>query len=391
MSFAGMLGGMFNTFVAPFIFNAVYEYPIMIVAALLLRPGFPHEQRVILQQSLFPACLLLLGILAFSFADALLPYLDSIGVVLILLVGISYSLRHQAIGLALVSGLVIFFTLALHQFMSNTLKQERSFFGVLATRATVIENEQGQVETVHELFHGTTKHGAQRLAADLQTIPLTYYSRPGPMGQLFNAYNAENAQWTIGSVGLGAGALACYAKPEQSWTFYEIDPLVVKTASDPQYFTYLSRCTPHAQMEIGDARLSLAKSADHSFDLLIMDAFSSDSVPTHLLTQEALNLYFTKLKPNGLLAFHITNRHLALKNILADHAQQLQLAGLLQEYTPNTPMPLVVATDWVVMSKQAERLKPLQASQSGKWKQLPLTFNVKPWTDDFTNIVSIWK
>ncbi|NOT84617.1 MAG: fused MFS/spermidine synthase [Methylococcaceae bacterium] len=391
MSFAGMLGGMFNTFVAPFIFNAVYEYPLMIIAALLLRPGFPRNKSALFKQALLPAVLFVLGIGCFAFADVLMPYLDSIGVVLILLVGLSYSYRRQAVSLALLTGLVILFTLGLHHLMSNTLHQERSFFGVLATRETVIEDEQGQPETVRELFHGTTKHGAQRLSENLQTTPLTYYSRPGPMGQLFDAYNAQDNNWVIGSVGLGAGALACYAKPTQAWTFYEIDPLVVKTASDPNYFTYLSRCTPKATMQIGDARLSIAKEPDQKFDLLIMDAFSSDAVPTHLLTQEALQLYFAKLKPNGLLAFHITNRHLALKNILADHARELHFAGLIQEFNPPNPAPLVVATDWVVMSKTAQNLQPLTQNHAGAWQQLPLTFNLKPWTDDFTNIISIWK
>ena len=391
MSFAGMLGGMFNTFVAPFVFNAVYEYPLMIIAALLLRPGFPFSQTALFRQLIFPGSLIVLGLGCFAYADALMANLDSVGVILILLVGLSYSFRRQALSLALTVGAVILFTLMLHQLLSNTLYQQRSFFGVLSARESIIENEQGQPEKVHELFHGTTKHGAQRLAQALQTTPLTYYSRPGPMGQLFSEYDVQDERWVIGSVGLGAGALACYAKPGQQWTFYEIDPLVVKTASDPHFFTYLSRCAPKAMMQIGDARLSLANEPDNHFDLLIMDAFSSDAVPTHLLTQEAIKLYFSKLKPHGILAFHITNRHLALKNILADHAQQLQLAALLQEYTPTKPMPLVVATDWVVMSKDSASLEPLTKSALGRWQPMPLLFNFKPWTDDFTNIVSIWK
>lgn len=387
MSFAGMLGGMFNTFVAPFIFNAVYEYPLMIIAALLLRPGLPIVTRDWLMQSLLPVGLFIAGILCLSLPDALMDYLDAIGVVLLVLAGLTYNFRHQTFSLAMQTAILIGFTLVLHQLLSNTLYQERSFFGVLSARASVIPNEQQQPETVHELYHGTTKHGAQRLASNLQTIPLTYYSRPGPIGQLFARFDGQNSNWQIGSVGLGAGALACYAKPTQQWTFYEIDPLVVKTASDPQYFTYLSRCAPKASMQIGDARLSLANEPDHKFDLLIMDAFSSDSVPTHLLTREALELYFSKLKDTGILAFHITNRHLALKKIFAQHAQDMHLAGLIQEFQPITEMPLVVATDWVVMSKKAENLAPLQEN----WQKLPLSFDSRAWTDDFTNIVSIWK
>ena len=122
---------------------------------------------------------------------------------------------------------------------------------------------------------------------------------------------------------LGAGALACYAKDQQNWTLYEIDPLVVDIASNPAYFSYLSQCAHNATMRVGDARLSLEKEPDQHFDLLVMDAFSSDSVPTHLLTKEALELYFKKLKPNGILAFHMTNRHLSLKKVLSIHAEAL--------------------------------------------------------------------
>jgi len=143
----------------------------------------------------------------------------------------------------------------------------------------------------------------------------------------------------------------------------------------------------------GDARLSLAKEPDHSFDLLILDAFSSDAVPTHLLTREALELYIRKLKDDGLLAFHISNRHLDLKKVLADHVNNgnLHLAGLLQEFKTGNEIPLVVSADWVVIAKQPERLLPLQQSRLGHWQKLPLTFGLKPWTDDFTNIVGIWK
>ena len=122
-----------------------------------------------------------------------------------------------------------------------------------------------------------------------------------------------------------------------------------------------------------------------------MDAFSSDSVPTHLLTREALELYFTKLKPDGILAFHITNRHLELKKVLSDHAKQLHLAALIQEFKPQKEIPLIVATDWVVMAKTPETLEPLRQSRLGNWQKLPLYFDMKPWTDDFTNIISIWK
>ncbi len=389
MSFAGMLGGLFNTFVAPFVFNAVYEYPIMIVAALLLRPGFFNGRWFL--QPIFPLLVFGLGFGIYLGSENLFDYLDIIGGALILLAGLTYSVRKSPLGLGLLTGVILIFTLGLHGLASSTLYQERTFFGVLSVRNTIIPDENERPEKVRELYHGTTKHGAERLIASQLTTPLTYYSRPGPIGQLFAEFDNENQNWRIGAVGLGAGALACYTKAGQDWSFYEIDPLVIQVAQDTRWFHYLERCNPQAQMVVGDARLSLTKAPDRSFDLLIMDAFSSDAVPTHLLTREAIELYFGKLKDDGLLAFHITNRHLALKKVLAQHAEQLHLTGLLQEFKPDNPAPLVVATDWVVLSKDPQRLERLRQSRLGHWQKLPLTFDLKPWTDDFTNIIGIWK
>ncbi|MCF6204225.1 MAG: fused MFS/spermidine synthase [Methylococcaceae bacterium] len=390
MSFAGMLGGMFNTFVAPFIFNAVYEYPIMIVAALLLRPGLRTQK--LGQQELFPILLLFLGLGVYFFNDKLsqeLVYGVTNG--LLLLSGLIYAFRSRPVTLALLTGIIIFFTLSIQNLISNVLYQERSFFGVLSVRESVLIDENKRPEKYHELYHGTTKHGAQRLATHLQTTPLTYFSRQGPMGQLFKAYDNQNDGWEIGVVGLGAGALACYAKDNQHWIQYEIDPLVIDTAQNTDYFTYLKRCSKNTTFSVGDARLSLNKEVDQKFDLLMLDAFSSDSIPMHLLTREAMELYFAKLKPNGILAFHITNRHLELKKVISDHVKYLKLSALIQEFKPKQDLPLVFATDWVVMAKQDEVLEPLRISQLGNWQKLPLYFGVKPWTDDFTNIIEIWK
>jgi hypothetical protein len=392
MSFAGMLGGMFNTFVAPFIFNGIYEYPIMIVAALLLRPGgVVSFNKGLLLQIIAPALLVITGFILYTSVNDLLQYFDVIVISLIALTLLTYLLRGQPVAFALMTGAIIILALGLHGLSSHTLYQERTFFGVLAVRESVLTDERNQPEKYHELFHGTTKHGAQRLAANLAKIPLTYYSRPGPMGQLFKEFDNNNQNWTIGIVGLGAGALVCYAKEKQNWTLYEIDPMVVDIASNPEYFSYLKLCAHNSTMRVGDARLSLEKEPDHKFDLLVMDAFSSDSVPTHLLTEEALELYFKKLKPNGILAFHITNRHLLLKKVLSIHAENLHFTALIQEFKPQQDMPLVVATDWVVMAKNPETLAPLGLSLLGNWQKMPLYFDMKPWTDDFTNIVRIWK
>ncbi|MEN9597057.1 MAG: hypothetical protein RL236_1491, partial [Pseudomonadota bacterium] len=333
MSFAGMLGGMFNTFVAPFVFNGIYEYPLMIIAALLLRPSLKKLSfKETSLQLIDPILLLIIGAGIYFSVSNLTDYFDGVVISLcVLTIGV-YFLRQRVVAYAGLMGVIISAAMSLHHAESHTLMQERTFFGVMAVRESVLTDEKGQPETYHELFHGTTKHGAQRLIPTESKTPLTYYSRPSPMGQLFKTFDAQNENWNIGVVGLGAGALACYAKTSQTWTLYEIDPLVVDIAKNPAYFSYLSQCAPNAVSEIGDARLSIQNKPDGTFDLLMMDAFSSDAVPTHLLTREAIDLYFKKLKPNGILAFHITNRHLLLKKVVSIHAEQMKLAALIQEF-----------------------------------------------------------
>lgn len=390
MSLGGMLGGLFNTLVAPFIFDAVYEYPLMLAAALLLRPSSSQQKQW--TQLLFPALLLGLGLGLYWISGGLSQALIYAATnALILGAGLSYSLRSKPLALSLFTAVILLFALGMQHLMSAVLYQQRSFFGVSSVRQSVLIDENKPIEKYHELFHGTTKHGAQRLAEQLQTTPLTYYSRPGPIGQLFAAFDQQNADWTIGSVGLGTGTLACYAKPQQDWTFYEIDPLVISIANNPNYFTYLARCGQNSTTVVGDARLSLAREQDNTFDLLIMDAFSSDAIPLHLLTREAIALYFAKLKPEGMLALHISNRHLALKKVLSSHASYFKAAALLQEFKPHDKQPLVTDADWVVMAKTAQPLHKLQQSGAGKWQQLPLYFAAKPWTDDFTTIIGIWR
>lgn len=391
MSFAGMLGGMFNTFAAPFLFNGIYEYPIMVAAALMLRPAGTAGFKPLLPQIGLPLVLLAAGLLFYRQIGNAADYFDSIAITLMLLACATFLLRTRPVAFAGLAGTIICLAMNLHTLSTHTLLQKRTFFGVSSVREGTLETAQGQPETYHELFHGTTKHGAQRLTEESATTPLTYYSRPGPMGQLFAEFDDRNAGWTIGIVGLGAGALACYAKPEQHWLIYELDPLVVEIAKNPAYFSYLNRCAPQAAVIIGDARLSLMREPAGKFDLLMVDAFSSDAIPTHLLTEEALQMYFDKLKPDGILALHITNRHLAIKKVVSILSEKLHLASLIQEFAPQQEIPLVVATDWVVMAKQPDTLKRLQESRLGNWHKMPLYFDLAPWTDDFTNIVGIWK
>ncbi|MEY4768889.1 MAG: hypothetical protein RL637_1528 [Pseudomonadota bacterium] len=392
MSFAGMLGGIFNSLIAPFIFTNVTEYPLMIIAALLLRPNrYTIQWQSLL--SLIPGILLIIvGKIAQQLIPNLVDYFDPLAWGLIGLTLVSYFFYRYLFIYAGLIAAILFLALDLQALSAHTVFQQRSFFGVSSIRSAMIENEKHQPEMIYELFHGTTKHGAQRLAKNLQTIPTLYYSPQAPMGQLFKEFASQNTQWHIGIVGLGAGALLCYRQPQQQWTIFEIDPLVFQIAADQHYFHYLSSCGQKAQQIIGDARLSIAAKPNQSFDLLIMDAFSSDAVPTHLLTQQAISLYLSHLKPNGLLAFHISNRHLDLKKVLSDHAEHFKLAALRQAYQAKQPAPpLVVDAEWVVMAKNPQLLQRLVESRYGHWEKLPLYFDFKSWSDDFTSIIDIWK
>ncbi len=408
MSFGGMLGGLFNTFLAPVIFNSVTEYPLMIVAALLLRPSLNKGTNKVslfgndlpdwtgwILEAAFPLLVLLTGTWIYFSDISIGRNIDVIGVVLLVLAGLSYALRHRAIQYGLFIGSLLVLAIGLHSALSNVIFRERTFFGIMSVQNTIMPEQTatGRIpRRFRELWHGTTKHGAQHLDASLKCEPLNYYSRPGPIGQFFKAFDQHSDNWNIGVIGLGAGTMAAYAKPNQHWRFLEIDPEVNRIASDTNYFTYLSDChSSDIKLEAGDGRLLLKTVPDHSLDLMVLDAFSSDAIPTHLLTREALALYQQKLSKNGYLAFHITNRHLDLQQILSSLAWDMKYSLLAQQFYPTEEKPQITRADWVVMARNDALLKPLKENTTGNWKTLPLDLQMKPWTDDFTNIFDVWK
>src|SRR5207244_3866864 len=192
---------------------------------------------------------------------------------------------------------VLFLLISLGQ---SSLHTERTFYGVLR----VVQGPRHQ----HVFVHGTTIHGIENFAPGRLDVPLSYYSRQGPIGQVFEELGPRLHD--VGAVGLGSGALAAYGRPGDRVTFYELDPAVARIASNPRWFTYLRDSRADVRIVVGDGRLELAAAPDHGYDLLVLDAFSSDSVPVHLLTREAVELYLSKLRPDGLVAFHVTNRYL---------------------------------------------------------------------------------
>jgi len=269
--------------------------------------------------------------------------------------------------------------------LRDALLWERSFFGV--HRVSL----QTEPLEAHVLLHGTTVHGAQFTDPAKRRIPLTYHDKAGPLGQVFRAFPRSRFP-RVGVVGLGAGATACYATRGQEWTIFEIDPKVERIARDPRYFTYLSDCAPDAKVTIGDARLSLRDVPDGHFDLLVLDAFSSDAIPVHLLTVEAFRLYRRKISERGILMANISNRFLDLEPVVGRVASETGLFGVVQYFkvTPEeNARSMRFPSIWTAMARRPDYIRELASDP--RWERLRGD-NAKPWTDDHVNIMDaiIW-
>lgn len=383
MSFGGALGGMLTALVAPVVFNSVLEYPIALVLLCLLlwRPG---EQRGMARRDLMRA----LGVTGLSII--MLVVLAQAGVEegplrLALAFGLpgmlafSFSRRPLAYALALSALLVIGQVVDSNR--QATQYAERSFFGI---------NRVLSSPEYMKLVHGTIVHGQQSTDPARRTEPLSYYHRTGPLGQIFERWSSAGSGQRVAVVGLGVGSVACYARPQQEWTFYEIDPVVEQIARDDRFFTYLRDCTPEAPVVLGDARLMLSKAPGAAYDMIILDAYSSDAIPTHLITREALALYKSKLAPGGLLLFHISNRYLELAPVLSTLADDAEMAALEQfnEVTPEEQANGKSPSQWVVMAHQAGDLALIGGDS--RWKQLGPPSPSLLWTDDFLSILSVF-
>jgi len=258
---------------------------------------------------------------------------------------------------------------------------ERNFFGL--QRVMFSGNE-------HVLQSGTTNHGAQSINPALKCEPLTYYSRGGPVGQLLEQVMAEGTKKRFGVVGLGTASMAAYASPGQTWTFFEINPTVERLARDPEYFTYLRDCAPQATVITGDARLMLASQPPSAFDVLILDAFSSDAIPVHLITQEALELYLQKLSPGGVMAVHISNRYLDLAPVVGATARSAGLVSIQQSHNPTDAQQRISAeitpSRWVLVARDVKDLGAL--AQNRRWSTLD-DADGPVWTDDYSSVLSV--
>jgi hypothetical protein len=402
-----MIGGLSAGLIAPFVFNWVAEYPLLIVLALLCRPGalaIPQRsrERVIWIVAIVAALVILLWIKDSS--DRLDDIAKNVAVLAIL--GTAIVLWKRPLVLA---GAVAFLLVAnLIDNDDGSSESRRSFFGVLK----ISDNADGKYRV---LMHGTTIHGAEQIAApdedaedeeddntaqaekdkatepntaeSARPTPLTYYFDGSPLAQTIAAAREKSATVRLAVVGLGAGTLACQTKPGDTLTYYEIDPLVVRIARDPELFTYLSSCAPNAPIVIGDARLTLADAPDGSYDLIIVDAFSSDAIPIHLLTREAIALYARKIAPNGMIVLHLSNRHLELASVVAGVAQANGLVSRLNdgETTGTDDDQYLFGSTVAAVARKDEDFGAL--TKSTYWQAQTADPAQRVWTDDYSNVV----
>jgi hypothetical protein len=383
IAIGGALGGAFNALIAPQLFTAVLEYPIALTLACLLRPA-SEDRRPLARVADLVQPLAIAGILwLWKVAQAGTSYQAltiGVGILLAMLLILS---QRRPVRFGLSVGVIAFFGYAAgigSTEHGKLLAVHRSFFGI----HKVYELLQYRV-----LHHGTTAHGAQAATGPQSTEPLMYFHRGGPLGRIFVALNQPLRGKRIGIAGLGAGAIACYAKAGQRFTFFEIDPAVVSIATDPQLFTYLSKCgETRPDIVTGDARITLAREPDGAFGLLILDAFSSDAIPVHLVTREAVSLYLRKLAPDGVMAFNVSNRFIDLAPVLAAIAHDLGLAGRMADESRDLSGlgSLRLGSAWVVLARKPSDLGTLW--EGATWSALPAAAGIKAWTDDYSNILS---
>jgi SAM-dependent methyltransferase len=389
ISVGGVLGGIFNALIAPILFNSVIEYPLIIVVACLLRPSFSpadqksHEWWWDILLPLILGVLLALLLQVFRALPARLKFMA------LLMTACSagtfcYSFRFRPWRLGLGLGVLILAGTWFIAQPERVLLKERNFFGI----SKVAEDAAGHYRM---LTHGSTVHGAQSLDPARRREPLTYYHRNGPLGQVFAVFSGPRAKQEVAVVGLGTGTIACYAQPGQHFTFYEIDPAMERIARDPRYFTYLSDCPAQLKVVLGDARLSLQGAPESFYDMIILDAFSSDAIPIHLVTREAIRLYLAKLKPGGILVFHTSNRYLDLKPVLGNLARDagfISLSGSDPQLSDEDLKKRKSSSTWVVMARTLTDLRGLARDQ--RWHILPVRPGDTLWTDDFSNILSVF-
>jgi spermidine synthase len=394
MSLGGVIGGLFGALFAPLVFDWTYEHPILLLASGLLLVGRPLLGLLSgLDRSRFRIVAVILVAIGFVISLGAQGWIleparqsfKALGSLAILVMALA-AMGHRILFTALLGMLML--TMGGWEKLEHSWegRMTRSFFGIYTIR-----DYPGQIRY---LVHGTTSHGVQIQTQEREREATAYYSVSSGVGLAMKAGpDLFGPAARISVVGLGAGTLACYAQPEQDWRFYEIDPAIAAIASDPKRFTFLSNCTPKAPILIGDARLVLERQTQGARDLLVVDAFSSDSVPMHLLTREAFGVYGRYLTRDGLLMIHISNRYLTLEPVVAAARQSGWHTRIrFDRPVQNERNKAMTASSWVALSRNPATLAALEkASPPASWEALAAGQPVMAWTDDHASILPIIK
>jgi hypothetical protein len=455
LALGGALGGLFNAILAPLLFNTVVEYPLVIILASYLRPAFRRELGQLLGLrlgarreavvsrfgvedgagldeggavrnergavgvdnnvideggmvgdegeavdegrvgvfDLLPPLYLgaLAAALAFMARQFDMHSVERAAVVLAVpLFLLNYFFAPRPLRFVVGLGAIMLASALFYESPGRVLHASRNFYGTHRVSSD-------ESNSVHWLRHGSTLHGTQYTDAAHACEPLSYYHREGPLGSVFAALGSKTSGRArrVAVVGLGAGTTAAYSRAGESWTFYEIDPEVVTIARDPALFTYLSSCAAApVNIVTGDARLRLREAPASAYDLIVLDAFSSDAVPAHLLTREAVALYLSKLALGGLVAFHVSNRSLELERVALGVAEDAGLAARVfaDEYKTGEEGhdPNHDPSTWVVAARNGEDLGALAADT--RWQTSTAhKQRLELWRDDFSNVVTLFK
>jgi hypothetical protein len=396
LSAGGMIGGLFAGLIAPYAFSWIAEYPILLVlAALCLPPAVANRDK---RERLFwivavicAAAVILPGLVGWMPSDGMARPITVV-IVTIAVASVLRTSNRLKIAFAIAVALVM---VRLYPGDQGRSESVRSFFGV----HKIYDTLDGQYRV---LLHGTTIHGAQKLKEDDGTPvrgrpePLTYYHGDSPLAEAIDAIRKRKAgPLRVAVVGLGAGSLACYVEPGESWRFFEIDPSVIEIARDPRRFTYIHSCAPELPIVLGDARLTLAHEPDRHYDLMIIDAYSSDSIPIHLATREAMAIYKAKVAADGVVVMHLSNRHLELGSVVAGIAaangMQTWLTDDGKEDDKDDRDDEYIFSSTVTISAR-ERAHIGKLAEDKDWQLTEPDKAQRLWTDDYSNIVgAIWR
>ena len=396
LSFGGMVGGLFAGLIAPFTFSWIAEYPILLAFAALCRPPGGDDRLPHWSAWYWPfLAVLALALIVptwpggqiFAWLDGHRVWVAGAVGVLAALLALGVNANRWKIFATVVLALVL---IRVYPADDGRVETVRSFFGV----HKIVVTPHGQY---HVLMHGTTIHGAQKFQENdgkpISGRPeaITYYHRDGGIGQAIAAVRErKGSPLRVAVIGLGAGTLTCASEPGETWKFFEIDQTMVDTARDPKYFTYIQNCAPDLKPVIGDARLTFAREPDGIYDLIIVDAYSSDAIPIHLATEEAMAIYKSKLTPQGAVLMHVSNRHLELSSVVVGIAEENDLKSWVYSEDSNRDDEYIFSTSVVVSAREEADVGKLASSE--QWALTEANENQRVWTDDYSNVLgAVWR